>query len=687
MKQRLRNGWLPALVLFSCAARLILCGSLPIIALNAPHDDLLMVQMAAHLLTGGWLGPYNENTLVKGIVFPLFLSAANALGIPYLMLLTLFNLLACAVFTYGVSKVTGNRFVLAAVFLVLSWNPVFSAAETFQRIYRCSLTPAQCLLLIGSCFLMYYYSGRSLRKMSFWSVIAGIVIWSMMNCREDGVWILPFTVTVMLLGIIGAAFRLRKRRISRKLAVYRTALFILPWFLLAGGNLCIAAVNRIHYGVFLVNELNQGEFPRMIKAIYTAAPDTDDSSGYISVQRREMERLYEASPTLALIRPELEKSMDEWGAFGRIPDDGEVENGWFFWSVRSAMADAGYFADATKCQQFCGKVADELEKAFREGRLPKRAVMPSALMAPWQKEYGSAILKELPQTVSYLAGFDDVVPQLRYSDVSQYWGRQYEILTGGRRLRGNGTDNQIVGWAAALNSDIVSGQLIDSSGAVISEIEFLESPDIYEYFKGNGQELPSAGRARFEIPFGSEEQLESSLCLRLCLSDGRVKKIPISDPLWYSDDDCAVSIDSVRLASQEELTVRLTQRKEKLLQFAGRIYQLLNPCLLIAGLLAYLYLTVRLLCIQRLLFPKRRTGVTASDDVKERALLTWLLLTGIMGSFFVLVAGVVYTHISSCYARNSYYLSAAYPLMTAFWLLAGAAFAESLIGRKDGSQK
>lgn len=681
MKQTLRNRWLSALILLSCALRLILCSSLPIIALYAPHDDLLMVQLATQILTGSWLGPYTENTLVKGIVFPLFLSSANALGIPYLMLLTVFNLTACAVFTYGVSKVTQNRLVLAAVFLVLSWNPVFSAAETFQRIYRCSLTPAQSLLLIASWFLMYYYSGRSLKKMGFWSVIAGIVTFSMMNCREDGIWILPFTVTVMILGISGAALHLRRHHITRRQAVCSAALFILPCFLLEGGNLCISAVNRLHYGVFLVNELNQGEFPRMIKAIYTAAPEADDPSGYISVQRKEMERLYEASPTLASIRPELEKSMDSWGAFGRLPEDGEVENGWFFWSVRSALADAGYFTDASKCQQFCGKAADELEEAFRRRLLPKRAVMPSALMAPWQKEYGGAILKELPQALSYLAGFDDVEPQLRYSDVTHYWGRRYEVLTGGKRIRGNGADNRITGWAVSLNDDIVSGQLVNSADQVIAEVEFLESPDVYEYFLGNGQKLPNAGRARFEIPFGWEEQLDSLLCLRLCLADGREKKISVSNPLWFSDDDCVVSVDTVRLAAQEDLAVRLTQRKARFLQLADRIYQRLNPFLLIAGLLVYLYLTVRII------FPKRRNVVTSDNDVKERALLAWLLMTGIMGSFFVLVVGVVYTHISSCYAINSYYLSAAYPLMTAFWLLSGAALAESISGRKDGSRK
>ena len=65
----------------TAALRVWLTASLPTIYRQFPVDDLYYVRAAEHILDGRWLGPYNQNTLVKGVGYPLFLMSTHTLGL------------------------------------------------------------------------------------------------------------------------------------------------------------------------------------------------------------------------------------------------------------------------------------------------------------------------------------------------------------------------------------------------------------------------------------------------------------------------------------------------------------------------------------------------------------------------------------------------------------------------------
>ncbi len=64
------HGWLLAAIALT-AAKLWLTNSQTIFAIGpAFHDDRLFADLAAHLINGDWLGPYNQFTLAKGPCSP-----------------------------------------------------------------------------------------------------------------------------------------------------------------------------------------------------------------------------------------------------------------------------------------------------------------------------------------------------------------------------------------------------------------------------------------------------------------------------------------------------------------------------------------------------------------------------------------------------------------------------------------
>jgi hypothetical protein len=49
---------------------------------NTPHDDLLFIRHAHSILNGGWLGDYNQLTLIKEPFYPIFIALSNWLRSP-----------------------------------------------------------------------------------------------------------------------------------------------------------------------------------------------------------------------------------------------------------------------------------------------------------------------------------------------------------------------------------------------------------------------------------------------------------------------------------------------------------------------------------------------------------------------------------------------------------------------------
>lgn len=413
--------------------KIVLSGNLPVYIIpNAYYDDKLMVLSSISLLRLNWLGSYTNMTLVKGFFFPLFLSVSKLFSVPYLTATAIFYAVSCCVFIAALKGVFKNKIYYAILFTVLLFNPITLDLSAFQRVYRNSIVPAEVLLVFGSMFAVYLRREETLKKLLPWLGLAGLSLAALWFTREDSIWALPF---VLVCGLVTAGVMI-KRFVSTKQHAYITkAVFsFLPPAILALCILSVSAVNYARYGLFTTNELTGSNFTKALQSIYAVQPA--DNIDYVSVPRSTVDKLYSVSPTLSSIRPEMEKSLDAWGtSTGQHPDDKEVEDGWFQWAFRDAVADAGYYKNAATSQEFYLKVHNEIEQAFKDARLLKRPTMPSALMSPWKTGYGTKLLQASSYAMGYVVNYTDVSPGMVVSDKTQMDDdRLFEFVTGNQAL-------------------------------------------------------------------------------------------------------------------------------------------------------------------------------------------------------------------------------------------------------------
>ena len=114
---------------------------------TGPYDEELQVRLGLSLASGKWLGAYNQYTLIKGIVYPLFLAFCGKIGITYGLGLGLLMVLAALVFQAMLGLVNENRILRGCCFAWVLYDPVAMTSWSGLRIYRDALGPWLMLLL------------------------------------------------------------------------------------------------------------------------------------------------------------------------------------------------------------------------------------------------------------------------------------------------------------------------------------------------------------------------------------------------------------------------------------------------------------------------------------------------------------------------------------------------------------
>ncbi len=409
MKEFIKKNALMIFMIGLALVRLALTSNIPIIALPGQiYDDDMMVNMAVNIRAGNWLGDYTSDVLVKGPFFPFLLAVINLFGCSYINMMNVIYVLACIYFIYTIKDSFQSKISLGFIYVLLLFNPVSYAFWTLQRVYRNGITLAQVLIIIGSMFACYQRREKKASSMLPFAVIGGLTLASLWLTREDGIWILPFILVVITLLIISILFQNRKEKKiqwNRKV-VTKLMVAILPMLLLILSLQAVKLVNYAKYGIYAYNEINDGYFGKVIKTMYRVK--TDEDIPYVTVTRNKIKVLYENSPTLKSIEPELEEMLNAWDHNDRHPGDTQVEDGWFWWALKGAVENAGKYENAQMSNEFYQKVYDELQEAIKQGKLKTGMSMPSTLMSPWKKEYFMQLPIEMAKTSYFIANFKDV---------------------------------------------------------------------------------------------------------------------------------------------------------------------------------------------------------------------------------------------------------------------------------------
>lgn len=408
-----KHKFIIAILLFAIIKQLLVT-SLPITAYpNQLADDNMMVEMSKNIRAKQWLGEYTSDTLVKGPAMPFILAVINYLGFSYINFMSLLYTIACIYFIFQIKNLFKSKKSLLAIYLVLLFNPISYGWWTLQRVYRNGITIIQTLFIIGSMFAMYQkLKNKKPIKMLPDAIICGISLATMWLTREDSIWILPFVVVVTGIIVVNIVLNYLK---TKKFAIKKFAIAVLPIIMLFLSIQTVKLVNYGVYGTYVYNELNDGYFGKVLKIIYSVK--TDEDIQYVTATRKKINMLYECSPTLNSIKPQLEESLDQWDYNDRTPGDTQVEDGWFWWSLKAAVENANMYENAQKSNEFYKNVYNEIKDAIKEGKLETQMTMPSNLMSPWKNRYLTELPVEVLKTTWYVLNFQDIKTISASSDI------------------------------------------------------------------------------------------------------------------------------------------------------------------------------------------------------------------------------------------------------------------------------
>lgn len=622
---------------------------LPIYAIsNALPDDGLMVAMAENLRNGQWLGTYQKLTLVKGIGYPLFLVLCNVLPFGYLSLSSLFYTVSVLCMVYAVKPLFRTYKSLAVLYAVLLFSPVAASLMTFQRIYRNSISAAQVLLILGSFAGLYFRREWPVKRQLPWvfGAVCGLV--SFYYTREDAIWILPFVLVVTVLYL--AMVIVRYRTFEKKRIFLGAVLILLPLLCVYGTGKVTGFLNQHYYGTSVVNELNDGAFADMMQTIYSVGDPKELKQ--TSVSREKLELLYEHSATLGGIRQEMDAQFAAWCGDEEYSRIWEVEDGWFFWILRDAMSDAGCYESPETMRAFCEAVTAELQEAIADGKLEKRATMPSAMMSPWRKGYFLKTLGAMWELHQYANSYEGLYTQAAYSVDDGAGGiGHFEEMTGNKAFCYEHGKAEVSGWLAS--SKVEKLVVKDQNGSTVENVKWLESPDLPDYLAQIGRDSGRADRCRFSFEIGNDEY-EGGLLLYGYDADGsRVFSYAlVSGAEGFVDEDNLLMLDECYILPNNNAHVAKISWKIDLLNDIWQIYALTGPYLWIVGVVMFACVTVRML-----------TGIKKGQKHMD----IWLVLAALLGSYLVLLGGIGYTHVSAFDAVNATYLSASYPMIASFW--------------------
>ncbi len=415
MINRLRNNDIPRWIYFLIGAlaiggRLILASvQLIYLALPAPIDDGLMYEAALALTEGRWLGDYGHLTLSKHMGFAFWEALLHTLNIPILIGNQIFVIAVCLLSVTALSPIITRHWQRLALFVLLLYNPA-TVAEFTLRPYRDSIFGYLCLAAFLCFIAVAIRTKQPIKKSLPYLFIGGFAIGFAFLSREDGYWILPFTVVAGIITIIYLFCEKQKNLVKRVLAL------AIPYIIMAACIVFYCGMNLRHYERFIVSDFSSGEFSAVIGAMTRVEPTENQdfwSDEKISVPYSVRAQLYDNIESFAPFEEYLE-SEDFFNRYGYVqtnPETGEqyidYSSGGFYWALRDAADRLLIYSDAITAQNFWQNLADEINRLCDEGTLPSRSGERNSTMPPIRSSYVLPVIAEAAYGFWYTLTFQD----------------------------------------------------------------------------------------------------------------------------------------------------------------------------------------------------------------------------------------------------------------------------------------
>jgi hypothetical protein len=338
-----------------------------IIHTSLTHDSQLFLKLGLSIGSGHWLGDYNELTLIKGIGYPVFLAVGHLAGIPVNVFQAAFYFTACyflSATVYDCIKSYALFWSLLAVLLLLP--PMYDAGAS-SNILREYFYSAVVVFFVTSLFRLLFFDPQLLSYAS--AAFLGVSLAAVWLTREEGLWILPGFVVMLILAYITT---------ERSALRYKAILFMSGMFVFALLVCLVGLTNRIVYGRFSINETTEPPFQTALVALQRASYPY--WKPYVAIPREARLRVYEVSSTFA----ELKNFFDPVNAptpwqfgCGQLPETcGDIVGSLFPWALREAGKTVGAYTTANNAADFYARLAHEIQSGCNSQELRCASYLP-----------------------------------------------------------------------------------------------------------------------------------------------------------------------------------------------------------------------------------------------------------------------------------------------------------------------
>jgi hypothetical protein len=617
---------------------------------NAGHDERLFLHLADSLLQwltfngGNWLGPYNQLTLAKGPMYPLFLVTNFAMGLPLLFTQSLLYIISGLILILGLRKIISHPITLIILYAIYIFSP-----EIVTRVTREGIYPALTILIMAGLVNLYVNKTATRSKLGLWAIFLGMVLSAFWLTREEGIWIMPSFL--FLLGYI--LFRLYCTLGISHEFLKRVAICFLPLLILFGNIQLISLINKIYYQVYTVVEVKAPGFLSAYGAL--SRVKHPHFKRYLPVPKEVRQAIYAVSPTFRELESFLEGPLQGWSQANCrfYPDTcGDIGGGWFMWALRDAVAMAGYYQSGSTAENYYFRLAQEINTACDKQQLdcigeratlapPFRTEYLSLLGETWFRGLKMLVGVNFPNSSRWLNAFSEGTEELLVlfrdltrDDIAPLNTTALSTVT-------------ISGWAFSPTETVyLRVQSRDSDRLENFSLQRNPSPDVDEHFQ---QRYANAKNSRFtvtstcmtcELVFYTDQAVLATLNL----SNPQERTIS-STPAWFFYiDSVTVQPDTNQLLPRQN---QVDAIKIKILQSIAEIYHATIPGLF------YLALGLYFLAMLRGIFVRQITFL-------------WILNTAILVAILFRLLILAYIDITSFPGINYGYLAPLYPLLLIF---------------------
>ncbi len=329
------------------------------------YDELCYVRAAKNWY---WWSPYDATAFVRPAAYPLWITFVHNTRIPFRLAAELLYLGGHLVLIAALRRCGLPRLFALVAFALAVFHPISAKYNDYVQsdAFYAGILP---IVLAGLIFLLA-------RRRVWDAVWTGFFVAVLWNIREESILLLPLFLLFLALFFGRALWENRGLKPALR-TTWRPMVTLVG--VAAGLVLLVYSVNYRVFHSFAKAELLSRPVAAAYQALMQIRPSQPQRFVPISKEARLM--AYEVSPAFAKLRRYLEgKPGAGWEYQARVHHGihGEISAGWTIWALRDAAGRAGQHKTPAKAAKFYGKVAGEIERAFRQGRLPQRQLVSMA---------------------------------------------------------------------------------------------------------------------------------------------------------------------------------------------------------------------------------------------------------------------------------------------------------------------